>query len=81
VDSELETVSVERAAELLGVPKAHFLKLLETRVVSSHTAGGRVRLYLRDILTFARKRDEERPWISGYMSATIFPKAVRTSDE
>ncbi len=68
MDSEFETVSIERAAEALGVAPTYFLKLLRTGAVASHTAGGRVQVYLRDVLTFARKRDDERRAALGRLS-------------
>jgi excisionase family DNA binding protein len=68
VDLDSETVSIERAAEVLGVAPTYFLKLLRKGAVPSHTAGGRVQVYLRDVLTFARKRDDERRAALGRLS-------------
>jgi hypothetical protein len=68
VDSELETVSIERAAEIVGVPPTYFLSLLRAGAVPSHTAEGRVHVYLQDVLTFARKRDDERRAALGRLS-------------
>lgn len=37
-----------------------FIKLLETGAMAHHRVGNQRRVYLRDVLEFARKRDEER---------------------
>ena len=68
MDSERETVSIEGAAAILRVDQTYFLTLLRTRVVPSHTAGGQVHVYLEDVLTFARKRDDERQAALGRLS-------------
>ena len=68
MDSELETVSIERAAEILGVPPTYFLSLLRTGAVPSHAAVGRVLVYLQDVFAFARKREHERRAALGRLS-------------
>src|SRR6266545_1323651 len=53
-------VSTQRTADLLGVSRPFFIKLLETGAMAHHRVGNQRRVYLRDVLEFARKRDEER---------------------
>jgi excisionase family DNA binding protein len=37
-----------------------FIKLLDTGVMAHHRVGNQRRVYLHDVLAFAKKRDEER---------------------
>jgi excisionase family DNA binding protein len=53
-------VTVLRAADMLGMSQPLFVKLLETGVMPYHRVGNQRRVYLRDVLAYAEKRDEER---------------------
>jgi excisionase family DNA binding protein len=53
-------VTTQRAADLLGMSRPFFIKLLDTGAMAHHRVGNQRRVYLRDVLEFARKRDEER---------------------
>src|SRR5271167_1632082 len=53
-------VTALRAADMLGMSQPLFVKLLETGVMPYQRVGNRRRVYLRDILAYAEKRDEER---------------------
>ena len=55
-----QVVTTQRAADLLGMSRPYFIKLLETGAMAHHRVGNQRRVYLRDVLEFARKRDEER---------------------
>jgi excisionase family DNA binding protein len=55
-----QVVTTQRAADLLGMSRPFFIKLLETGAMAHHRIGNQRRVYLRDVLEFARKRDEER---------------------
>ncbi len=55
-----QVVTTQRAADLLGMSRPFFIKLLETGVMAHHRVGNQRRVYLRDVLEFARKREEER---------------------
>jgi excisionase family DNA binding protein len=55
-----QVVTTQRAADLLGMSRPFFIKLLETGAMAYHRVGNQRRVYLRDVLEFARKRDEER---------------------
>jgi excisionase family DNA binding protein len=55
-----QVVTTQRAADLLGMSRPFFIKLLETGAMAHHRVGNQRRVYLRDVLEFARKRDEER---------------------
>jgi excisionase family DNA binding protein len=55
-----QVVTTQRAADLLGMSRPFFIKLLEAGAMAHHRVGNQRRVYLRDVLEFARKRDEER---------------------
>jgi excisionase family DNA binding protein len=55
-----QVVTTQRAADLLGMSRPFFIKLLETGAMAHHRVGNQRRVYLRDVLEFVRKRDEER---------------------
>ena len=53
-------VTALRAADMLGTSHPRFVKLLETGLIPYHRVGNQRRVYLRDVLAYAEKRDEER---------------------
>ena len=55
-----QAVTTQRAADLLGMSRPFFVKLLETGTMAYHRIGNQRRVYLRDVLAYAQKRDEER---------------------
>jgi excisionase family DNA binding protein len=55
-----QVVTTQRAATILGMSRPFFIKLLEAGVMAHHRVGNHRRVYLRDVLSYARKRDEER---------------------
>src|SRR5882762_2730211 len=55
-----QMVTTQRAADLLGMSRPFFIKLLETGAMAYHRIGNQRRVYLRDVLAYALKRDEER---------------------
>jgi excisionase family DNA binding protein len=55
-----QAVTTQRAADILGMSRPFFVKLLETGVMPYHRVGNQRRAYLRDVLAYAQKRDEER---------------------
>jgi excisionase family DNA binding protein len=57
---ESQAVTTQRAAEILGMSRPFFVKLLETGVMAYHRVGNQRRVMMRDVLDFAKKRDEER---------------------
>ena len=58
--SNQHALTTQRAADILGVSRPFFIKLLENGVMPYHRVGNQRRVYLCDILDFARKRDQER---------------------
>jgi excisionase family DNA binding protein len=54
-----QVVTTQRAAELLGFSRPFLIKLLEAGAMAHHRVGNQRRVYLRDVLEFAHKRDEE----------------------
>jgi excisionase family DNA binding protein len=67
-----QVVTTQRAADLLGMSRPFFIKLLETGVMAHHRVGNQRRVYLRDVLEFARKRDEERQTALDRLSRDAF---------
>ena len=57
---EDQAITTQRAADLLGMSRPFFIKLLESGAMAHHLVGNQRRVYLREVLEFARKRDEER---------------------
>jgi excisionase family DNA binding protein len=55
-----QVVTTQRAATILGMSRPFFIKLLEAGVMAHHRVGNQRRIYLKDVLSYARKRDEER---------------------
>lgn len=55
-----QVVTTQRAADILGMSRPFFIKLLETGVMAYHRIGNQRRVYLRDVLQYAQKRDNER---------------------
>jgi excisionase family DNA binding protein len=55
-----QVVTTQRAADTLGMSRPHFIKLLEGGTMPHHRVGNQRRVYLRDVLEFAKKRDAER---------------------
>ena len=58
--SENQAVTTQRAADILGMSRPFFIKLLETGAMAHHRIGNQRRVYLRDVLQYAHKREEER---------------------
>jgi len=57
---ENQFITTQRAANLLGMSRPFFIKLLESGAMAHHRVGNQRRVRLWDVLEFARKRDEER---------------------
>ena len=55
-----QVMPTQRAAGLLGMSRPFFVKLLESGAMAHHPVGNQRRVYLRDVLEFERKRDDDR---------------------
>ena len=55
-----QVVTTQRAADILGMSRPFFVKLLETGAMAHHRVGNQRRVYLRDVLKYAHKREQER---------------------
>ena len=55
-----QAITTQRAADILGMSRPFFIKQLDAGLMAYHRVGNQRRVYLRDVLAFAKKRDEER---------------------
>jgi excisionase family DNA binding protein len=55
-----QVVTTQRAADLLGMSRPFFIKLLDTGVMEHHRVGNQRRVCLRDVLEYAKRRDRAR---------------------
>lgn len=55
-----QVLTTQRAANLLGMSRPFFVKLLESQEIPFHRVGNQRRVYLRDVIEYGRKRDENR---------------------
>jgi excisionase family DNA binding protein len=55
-----QAITTQRAANILGMSRPFFIKQLEAGLMAHHRVGNQRRVYLRDVLAFAKRRDEER---------------------
>ena len=79
-----QAITTQRAADILGMSRPFFIKQLESGLMAHHRVGNQRRVYLRDVLAFAEKRDEERlsaldrlardAFEAGLYERNVFPK-------
>jgi len=55
-----QAITTQRAADILGMSRPFFIKELESGIMAHHRIGNQRRVYLRDVLEFAKRRDKER---------------------
>lgn len=55
-----QAITTQRAADTLGMSRPFFIKQLDAGLMAYHRVGNQRRVYLRDVLEFAKKRDEAR---------------------
>ena len=55
-----QDLTTQEAAEMLGVSRPFFVKLLETNQLPFHMAGTHRRVYLQNLLLYKQQRDECR---------------------
>jgi excisionase family DNA binding protein len=60
VVSDHQQLTIQRAANLLGVSRPFMVRLLEEGELTFHMAGSHRRVYLKDLLAYKKRRDEER---------------------
>jgi excisionase family DNA binding protein len=56
----MHDLTTQQAAEMLGVSRPFFVKLLETGNLPYHLTGTHRRVYLKDLLAYKQHRDQER---------------------
>jgi excisionase family DNA binding protein len=69
---EDEVITTQRAADVLGMSRPSFIKLLQTGAMAHHRVGNQRRVYLRDVLAFARRRERERQAALNRLSRQAF---------
>jgi excisionase family DNA binding protein len=57
---ENKVVTTQRAADILGMSRPFFIKLLDSGAMPHHRVGNQRRVYVRDVLAYAKRRDHER---------------------
>ena len=58
--SEHQQLTSQRAANILGVSRPFMVRLLEEGRLEFHMVGSHRRVYLQDLLTYKKRRDEAR---------------------
>ena len=53
-------LTTQRAANILGVSRPHVVKLLDSGVIPFHKTGSHRRVFLQDVIAYAKDRDTKR---------------------
>jgi excisionase family DNA binding protein len=79
-----QAITTQRAADILGMSRPFFIKQLESGLMAHHRIGNQRRVYLRDVLEFAKRRDKDRlaaldllareAFEAGLYERNVFPK-------
>jgi excisionase family DNA binding protein len=57
---QMQELTTQRAANLLGVSRQFFVRLLDDQKLPFHRIGTHRRVYLKDVLEFRKRRDQQR---------------------
>jgi excisionase family DNA binding protein len=71
-----QVITTQRAADILGMSRPFFIKQLEGGLMAHHRVGNQRRIYLRDVLEFAKKRDKERLSALDLLARNAFESGV-----
>jgi excisionase family DNA binding protein len=55
-----QPISTQEAADFLGVSRPHLVKLMESGKLPHHKAGTHRRIYLKDLVAYQARRNEQR---------------------
>jgi excisionase family DNA binding protein len=79
-----QAITTQRAADILGMSRPFFINQLESGLMAHHRIGNQRRVYLRDVLELAKRRDKERlaaldllalgAFEAGLYERSVFPK-------
>jgi len=69
---EDEDLTTQTAANVLGVSRPHVIKLLESGKIPFHKTGSHRRILLRDVLSYAKRRDSDRKTILNRLAKEAF---------
>jgi excisionase family DNA binding protein len=57
---QMQELTTQRATNLLGVSRQFFVRLLDGEKLPFHRTGTHRRVYLKDVLEFRKRRDQQR---------------------
>jgi excisionase family DNA binding protein len=76
-----QAITTQRAADTLGMSRPFFIKQLDVGLMAYHRVGNQRRVYLRDVLEFAKRRDTERLAALGQLSRDAFEAGLYDRNE
>src|SRR5580692_3499363 len=76
-----QAITTQRAADTLGMSRPFFIKQLDGGLMAYHRVGNQRRVYLRDVLEFAKRRDTERLAALGQLSRDAFEAGLYDRNE
>jgi excisionase family DNA binding protein len=73
---EQEDLTTQRVANILGVSRPHVIKLLGAGEMPFHKAGSHRRVYLKDVMQYAKRRDAERRRILASLAKKAYDEGL-----
>jgi excisionase family DNA binding protein len=75
-----EQITTQKAANFLGMSRPHLIKLLDAKLIPFHKSGTHRRLYLHDVLEFAKKRNIARHAALNQLAKETFDAGLYEGD-